>query len=184
MTSPLFQPLRMNLRPPRVVIVFDGSEGWPSHAARGLYECGQVWGGSGFLLVPHHAGEVATGVRRLARAYDPDYVVALETTIGQFEAVHPGVLPIRVDGRLLEGREREEFIAQVADDRFDDSQARRARESLARDCTPHRLWIGEQLHRESNDLEHVYTLETSGSGPFHPRLPRPCALLCQRGCTA
>jgi hypothetical protein len=73
--QPTFQPLRAALRPPRAAVVFPGGDHWLSNAALALYSCRQIWGGSGFLLIPHHDGKVSRSLRRLARAYDPDYVL-------------------------------------------------------------------------------------------------------------
>jgi hypothetical protein len=95
--QPTFQPLRAALRPPRAVVVFDGGDQWLSNAALTMYSCGRIWGGSGFLLIPHHDGRVSRSLRRLAYAYDPDYVVTLPMTIGQFEAINPEVLRLAAE---------------------------------------------------------------------------------------
>jgi hypothetical protein len=68
-----------------------------------MYTCGQVWGGSGFLLIPHQNGQVSRQLRRLVRAYYPDYVVTLPMTIGQFDAMNPDAPRWTSSGRLVEG---------------------------------------------------------------------------------
>jgi hypothetical protein len=81
-----------------------------------MYSCGRISGGSGFLLlIPHHDGKVSRSLRRVARAYDPDYVVTLPMTIGQFEAINPEVLRLTVDGRLVEAAERAALIESSED---------------------------------------------------------------------
>jgi hypothetical protein len=55
--KPSFQALQAALRPPRAVVVYDGGNHWLSNAAVALHTCQRIWGGSGFLLIPHHSGQ-------------------------------------------------------------------------------------------------------------------------------
>jgi hypothetical protein len=71
-----------------------------------MYTCGRVWGGSGFLLIPHHNGRVSRSLRRLVRAYDPDYVVTLPLTVRQAEAMNRGLIQMNVGGKPLQGADR------------------------------------------------------------------------------
>jgi hypothetical protein len=162
-----FQPLRAALRPPRAVVVFDGGDHWLSSAALAMYTCGHIWGGSGFLLIPHHDGKVSRSLRRLARAYDPDYVVTLPMTVGQFEVIKPGVLSLFVNGKPVEGAGREAAIESVKDRSFNDGGNRDARAIVARDCTPHRHWLPGRDGAGDTYLEPTEQLTASDyGGPF------------------
>lgn len=177
--GPRFQSLRASIRPPRVAIVFDGNGDWLSHAALAMYECGQIWGGSGFLLVPHHNGTVNPALLRMAAAYDPDYVVTVQTTIAQFEAIYPDVLSVTAaDGRKLVGKERTRALRYSLDTHIDDEPSQAARDLIAAACTPHRFVLhgqsGEpdELHEQ---LEHLASLTPEEIGGHRPlsRAPRP-----------
>ncbi len=96
--------------------MFDGGGDWLSQAALALYECGRVWGGSGFLLIPHHNGAVHPALVRMAAAYDPDYVLTTRVTTGQYEAIYPEALSVRDEhGELLGGEERAEALRHSLD---------------------------------------------------------------------
>jgi hypothetical protein len=165
--QPTFQPLRAALRPPRAVVVFDGDDHWLSNAALAMYTCGRFWGGSGFLLIPHHDGKVSRPLRRLARAYDPDYVVTLPMTVGQFEVIKPGVLPLFFNGKPVEGADREATIENVKDRPVNDRGSRDARAIVARDCTPHRHWLPGPDGAGDTYLEQTEQLTASDyGGPF------------------
>lgn len=163
--QPTFQPLRAALRPPRAVVVIDGGDNWLSNAALGMYSCGRIWGGSGFLLIPHHDGEISRSIRRLARAYDPDYVVTLPMTIGQFEAINPEVLRLTVDGRLVEAAERAALIEKSKDSPVNNLAAQQARKLLASDCNPHRQLLEGRNSDDDDHHEQTYQL-TTDHGPF------------------
>jgi hypothetical protein len=165
--QPTFQPLRAVLRPPRTVVVFDGGDNWISNAALAMHTCQGIWGGSGFLLIPHHDGQVRRSLRRLACSYDPDYVVPLPITTGQFEAINPGVLRMRgVDGTMLEGAERIAAFEYSQDIPVRDLTGYDARALLAGDCTPHRYWLsGGDSERDSHH-EQTQHLDMRDHGPF------------------
>jgi hypothetical protein len=162
-----FQALEAALRPPRAVVVYDGGDHWVSNAALAMHTCQGIWGGSGFLLIPHDHGQVSQSILRLARAYDPDYVVNLPMTISQFEAINPGVLQLRgTDGKPLEGAERTAALECSHDQTVSDPEGCKARTHIADDCTPHRVWLpdGEGVRGS----HHVQTqhLDTRDYGPF------------------
>lgn len=54
----------MMLRPARVAVVFDGRDDWHYWARLALYAASQVWGGAGFILVPHRDSEIAPSLCR------------------------------------------------------------------------------------------------------------------------
>jgi hypothetical protein len=132
-----------------------------------MHTCGGIWGGSGFLLIPHQNGQVTRGLRRLVRAYDPDYVVTLPMTVRQFEAVNPGVIQINDEGgKRLEGAERAAAIEQSGDMDVGDPESWSARRLLASDCTPHRHWFpgGDQVG--DGPYEPTQHLSPEDHGPF------------------
>jgi hypothetical protein len=132
-----FQPLEAVLRPPRVVVVYDGGDHRISNAALIMHTCQGIWGGSGFLLIPHHNGQVSRSMRRLAWAYDPDYAVTLPITISQYEAINPGVLqPHGADGKPLGGAGRTAALEASHDQTVRDPNGYKARTLIAGDCTP------------------------------------------------
>jgi hypothetical protein len=132
-----------------------------------MYSCGRIWGGSKFFLIPHRDGKVSRSLRRLARAYDPDYVVTLPMTVGQFEAINPGVLPLFVNGKRVEGADRKAAIEEVKDRPFNDRASRDARAIVARDCTPHRTWLPGRDGAGDTYMEQTDQLTASDyGGPF------------------
>lgn len=134
-----YATLRTTLRPPRVAVVFDGGPDWHYWVRLALRACSRVWGGKGFILVPHHDGQVAPEMLRAVRTYDPDYVVTLERTYGTTEAVCPGSIPIRFDEtRELDGDERTKFIAERLDEPIEDPADERARLAVVEACASYR----------------------------------------------
>jgi len=59
---------RMTLRPARVAVVFDGGEDWQYWARLAVYAASQVWGGAGFILIPHHTSADYQRVSRCVTA--------------------------------------------------------------------------------------------------------------------
>ncbi|MET8066543.1 hypothetical protein [Micromonospora sp. NPDC005313] len=129
---------QIGLSAPRVVVVFDGGEEWHYWARLALHAATRLWGGRGFLLVPHVGGSVEPALLRAARTYDPDYVVLLNTTIGQQERAAPGTVPLPVDGRVVDGEERVRLLQQVSDTQCVDPAGERARQTVAEACSPYR----------------------------------------------
>lgn len=135
----VYPDIRMELRSPRVAIVFRADEDWHDLVRLALYVANQYWGGQGFVLVPHVGGEVDPLVLRAVAAYDPDYVVRLETTVAQVEALRPGELVCRSsDGDLLEGSERADFIDRHGDAEIHDPHGDDARAAVVAACSPYR----------------------------------------------
>ncbi|WP_405102992.1 hypothetical protein [Micromonospora sp. NBC_01412] len=129
---------QIGLSAPRVVVVFDGGEDWQYWARLALHAATRLSGGRGFLLVPHVGGFVEPALLRAARTYDPDYVVLLNTTLGQQERAAPGTVPLSVDGRVVDGEERVRLLEQVSDVQRDDPAGERARQAVAEACSPYR----------------------------------------------
>lgn len=145
-----------------MAVVFDGGADWHYWARLALHACTRVWGGRGFILVPHQDGEVGTEMLRAVRAYDPDYVVALERTIGSMEASRPGAIALRrTDGSERTGEERKQFVADHLHVRIGIASDDRARKTVAAACMPHRLLtpVGTDVSELS---EHVTSCSASG----------------------
>jgi hypothetical protein len=128
----------MILRPARVAVVFDGGDLWHYWARLAIYAASQVWGGAGFVLVPHRDGEAAPALMQAAAAYDPDHVVLLRVTVRQMEVARPGVQPLRLNGHLVTGAERRELVAQAGAAVIEDPAGEKARQAVAAVCSPYR----------------------------------------------
>ncbi len=139
----------MALRPARVAVVFDGGDDWHYWARLAIYAACQVWGGAGFILIPHRGGEVAPSLLRAASAYDPDHVVLLRMTVRHFELARPGEQPLLLNGQPVTGAAREELVEQAGAAVIDDASGETARQAVAAVCSPYRQqtqsgqWTGE-----------------------------------------
>jgi hypothetical protein len=147
--------VQIGLCAPRVAVVFNGGDGWHDWARLGIHTATHFWGGRGFLLVPHVDGVVDPVMLRAARTYDPDYVVLLNSTIAQMELIAPDSIPLRIEGRELQGDERARMLEQVGDSPVDDPAGRRAREAVAAVCSPH------VQRRDNGDGERLVSLGKS-----------------------
>lgn len=160
---------RMALRPARIAVVFDGGDDWQYWARLAIYAASQVWGGAGFILIPHRDGEVAPSLLQAASAYDPDHVVLLRVTVRHFELVRPGVQPLRLNGQLATGVAREELVEMAGTAVIDDAPGEKARQAVAEVCSPYRHefesgeWTGEltalNADRTGGDLTPISGLE-------------------------
>lgn len=107
-----FAGLMASLRAPRVAVVVP-ADGWELHSLRAIEFFSRTWGGASGVVIPTNQGEVDAAVSRLLRRYDPDYATTLRSSLGDAERLHPGKVPITVDGELLEGHARLDFIARA-----------------------------------------------------------------------
>ncbi len=151
---------RMTLRPARVAVVFDGGNDWHYWARLAIYAVCQVWGGAGFILIPHRQGEVEVSLLQAASAYDPDHVVLLRVTVRHFEVARPGVLPLVLYGRPATGTERQWLIDTAGRTVVNDPLGEKARQAVADVCSPYRRRItaGEAW------FEEVTVLNADGTG--------------------
>ncbi|MGV9415299.1 hypothetical protein ACWDOP_35830 [Nocardia sp. NPDC003693] len=145
-----YSTVRRGLRASRVAIIFDGDEHWSHWARRAVYLANSIWGGAGFVFVPHHGGEVAPSVLRAVRTYDPDHVVTFARELVDFEYLIPDHLQIRnVDGQLLTGRDRlQELTSEHIDWETHTESDRQARDQVAAACSPYK-------HAHSNGSDTV-----------------------------
>lgn len=151
-----YQTISMALRAPRVVIVFDGDGDWHTWASMALHAAGRIWGGAGFVLIPHHEGAVKPAMLDLAAGYDPDYVVAYMRSVGEVEAASPGTFQFRsADGEDLTGEKRAEALAFNADQRIGEQAGLRARDAVAEVCNPYRMFVDSHgYHERTRSLGH------------------------------
>ncbi|HET6481572.1 MAG TPA: hypothetical protein VFG35_16265 [Actinoplanes sp.] len=140
MAGPDYATLRMTLRPPRVAVVVDGGDQWTFWARVAFHACSRVWGGRGFVLVPHHDGEVKAELLAAVRAYDPDYVVTLQQTLQHWEELRPGHAEIveAADGTPLSPEDRARFLSVHPEVDVPSAAADQARSTVVEACAPHR----------------------------------------------
>jgi hypothetical protein len=168
-----YADVSLSYRAPRVAIVINGDHEWIYLARLAIYAACEIWGGYGFVLVPYRgAGVVNPAILRAIRAYDPDYVVTLPITIGQFDAVFPGTIDAHVRNFESEGYEpavieslRSDLIRQQVPLREDG----KARESVVAACSTYRMAMGDDTD-VTEWTERTATLEANGTGlgPFTP----------------
>ncbi len=142
---------RIAPRAPRAAVVLPGGHGWQHYARRVLHEATRVWGGAGAVLVPHTAGTVHPRLLSAVAAYDPDYVLLAQPTIGELEAMSPGLLPIAgEDGQPLEVKQRAAPIESSGDQTLPTVGDDEARQAVIDACSPYRRWDadGQQWDEE------------------------------------
>lgn len=61
------------------------------------HRANRLWGGAGFVLVPHHAGVVSDTVLRAVASYDPDYVVGHRVNWMELLTAYPNAQDMFVD---------------------------------------------------------------------------------------
>jgi hypothetical protein len=123
--TPGYHSARIGLRAPRVAVRVEVSAHWQSLLALALSAASNIWGGYGFIYIPHRAGKIHPALARALRAYDPDYLVNLGFTYGDLEAMAPGWIgdnignvPTEKDGyaAFLERISNDEAVAIYDDD--------------------------------------------------------------------
>jgi hypothetical protein len=125
-------------------------EPWQYYATLVLNEVSKVWGGAGFILIPHDNGKVATHFLRLANAYDPDHVVAVEYSGTELMKINPERYRIETDeGKVLTSDEitADSGLKNCALSLFDGI----AVEAVADACDPFHSFYDEN---EPGDLDH------------------------------
>lgn len=169
-----YETARFTLRAPRVAVLFDGGADWQFWALTAMRDITHTWGGSGFVLVPHHAGEVNPTVVDVVRRYDPDFVIAAPRRIRHFENLRPGGLREVLDDCSVE--QAAELLNTSSDVVVQDAAAGRAAHDVAERCSAYRRRIpGGQWDYGSfslaSDVGHSPTAADLTSGG--PRLAVP-----------
>lgn len=136
LTGPVmtYDTVGVQLRAPRVAVVFEGDDHWQIWGRDAMRQITASWAGAGFVLVPHHGGTITADVAAAVQRYDPDFVVAALQPWRLREALEPGAVRSTVgtdvDDALVDGVVAGDSAAIPAD-------AQRARDWLARHCTPY-----------------------------------------------
>lgn len=104
-------PVRIALRSSRVLIVVPDYEPWHSYASIVMDLASKIWGGAGFIFVPHANGVVDPNFLRLANAYDPDHVVGVRFSRMELMDINPEFYQVALeDGTRLT---REEILTNT-----------------------------------------------------------------------
>lgn len=108
----------------------------------------ELWGGGGFILVPHHpvTGEPSSKFAKVVRTYDPDHVVVVKVPAAVYESWYPG--SIALDGVPEESRE--DLIRSIRHE-MTYPASERAREIVASWCSPMRR---ARLGRDAGTRQH------------------------------
>jgi hypothetical protein len=161
--TPAYAEALLGLRPSRVAIVFPADTPyWMFFARAALWEANQIWGGAGFVLVPHHGGDVSGTLLRAVAAYDPDYVVGHRVTWKELLVGYPVAMPqlLDSDGQPVPEEKRAEILAPVEQEHATDSITEAAREVVAKAC--------EVYRRHGPSLDNA----TPSDAAFGRQLPR------------
>ncbi|TDO34732.1 hypothetical protein EV643_12692 [Kribbella sp. VKM Ac-2527] len=155
------------LRAPRVAIVFPAdTQHWIFFAQAALWEANQIWGGAGFVLVPHQDGKVSVNLLQAVAAYDPDYVVAHRVTWHELLAGKPNAMPQIVDGAGIpvSPERRADLLASMTDEDAADWATDGARDAVAAVC---------EVYRRRNIQPAVTEQPSAVAGPTLPRWDGP-----------
>jgi hypothetical protein len=87
---PGHHPARISLRAPRAAIRVETTVHWQSMFGLAMSVASGLWGGYGFIYIPHSSGKIHPALARILSAYDPDYLVDASRTHGEMEAIEPG----------------------------------------------------------------------------------------------
>jgi hypothetical protein len=142
-----YTDVNISFRAPRVAIVIRADQNWIFWARHAIYTASQMWGGYGFILVPHRDGVVNPILMRSVKAYDPDYVVNIPITVKELDFLYPGHLNAQLEKLQNNGLAPEDLksvrislsqtVVPVASDDL------QARESVVNACAPYRLALGD-----------------------------------------
>jgi hypothetical protein len=73
---------RIGLRAPRVAVRVQSGTHWQSGFGLAIWLASGMWGGHGFIYMPHDEGGLHPTLARILTAYDPDYLVDTLWTFG------------------------------------------------------------------------------------------------------
>ena len=153
----------VRLRAPRAAIVLPATANWQFIAATAIYRASQIWGGAGFILVPHSQGMVDAAMLRVVASYDPDHVVAISDT-SLADLLEAGACEWSISDSILEP-EKLRSRGDVA--HLMSPYDNQAREAVVKACSPYRHGIrGESAHEDS-----IYLSVRPNSGPFRQVTP-------------
>lgn len=140
-----------------------------------LAQCTRVWGGAGFVLVPHREGKVDRAILEAVAAYDPDYVATSARTVAERESADPGGLAITgSSGEPLIGEERAATLDRIGEQEVFDELAAIARDTIVAACSTHRMLDDDDGKPGWDDpLIQLGNADPTGSGLTHVDRLRP-----------
>lgn len=141
-----YAAVTVQMRPSRVAVVVPLLDEWPQLSEAVLRQCAALWGGAGFILIPHRQGEVSPLWRRVAIAYDPDHVVRAELPLADLMDIAPLRFPVTVDGGAWTSEQVRATEPELTH-RLSDHDAA-AQNELASVCTPFFDELGEDAETE------------------------------------
>ncbi len=133
---------RLAPRAPRVAIVVKDGDAWQYWARRALHHATRVWGGAGFVLVPHENGVVHPRLLRAMSVYDPDYVLLHQPLLRDLEMTSPeSVNIVGADGEELAPDLRTAMVERAGGTTgLPDHAGDAARDAVVQACSPYRRW--------------------------------------------
>ncbi|MFD9669413.1 hypothetical protein ACFWAY_49015 [Rhodococcus sp. NPDC059968] len=172
------------LRAPRVAVVFRGLWRWDYFARAAMYGASNTWGGAGFVLVPATDGSIDPRVREAVVAYDPDYVVLHNYTVGDLDNLTRGTIEKMLDEQNIDDQgSRSRLRDELRSKGVDDDVLARTRDELVKACSSYRMDNGSELgdsdhrwhERELTLSAPVLTAPGTHHGPLTPidKIRRP-----------
>lgn len=162
----------VSYRAPRVGVVTRTDGDWIYWAREAIYACCSIWGGSGFVLVPHRRGVVDPIILRAVKAYDPDYVVTMPTTMGQHDTVYPGAIEAEIESQRAAGADADALEAlrnQLPAFQLNAEDDQRARKAVVAACSPYRMALGGDADpNEWTERILILQADDSRNGPLTP----------------
>lgn len=164
---------RIGLRAPRVAVRVDSEAHWQSGLGQAMWLASRMWGGHGFIYLPHGASGLHPALARILAAYDPDYLVDVLWTFGDAEALEPGWHARRIKDWPSDPDESKAMMAHVADQVVTGSSGDLGVDlcspfyDLPDDRSTKVLWEQSGDH----DLHRVETLFGSGAEPTEFEVP-------------
>jgi hypothetical protein len=147
----------IRLRAPRVAIVVPSRRPWQYFAGVALHRATTIWGGAGFILVPHQEGVVDPIMLRIASAYDPDHVVSTEAPMADLMDLLPELYAVNISGKPTSSAE---VRAASNPNRLLAPSDERARIKVSAACTPYR----ERFAPETSERDHLVYLRGAMTG--------------------
>ena len=135
-----YATFRVSPRAPRVAIIVQDGEHWQWWARLALYTATHLWGGAGFVLIPHTRGQVHPRLLQAVDVYDPDYVVVHQPTYAEAAAVDPNVFDVMASAFPDDEQGRASLLQSLRDHPADLPGGQEARERVLQACTAYRRW--------------------------------------------
>ena len=164
---------RIGLRAPRVAVRVDSEAHWQSGLGLAMWLASGMWGGHGFIYMPHGASGLHPALASILAAYDPDYLVDVLWTFGDAEALEPGWHARRIKDWPSDPDESEAMMAHIADRVVTGPSG----DVGADRCSPFYDLPGDRSTRVlweqsgDHDLRRVETLLGSGAEPAEFEVP-------------